>query len=187
MTAPTPRLLAALLLLTFTTHSASAACPARRDCQFGELPGYYNAGSAWQVVGASSCCSLADHVGAALAAPLGTSNSSATAAEVSVLIFGDSVERITLHDVCEQGEFENWGHGQEVFHTCRRGPVLLARQSMVGTHPLSAGTFNLTGSPFERIDAVSGFCVAGLHGVHAPPVSSLHETSCCAQNNAVLL
>ena len=65
-----------------------------------------------------------------------------------------SVERITLHDLCDQGQYENWGHELTSFHSCRRGGVLLTRQSMIGAHPMAAWSFNLSGSPIQRIDNV---------------------------------
>ena len=137
---------ATLLLLLILSLSVAAATDA--ICDYGLLPGFYR-DNRWQAV--DSACPLEGYVEVALKAQPSTHNISGY--DVSVLIFGDSVERITLHDLCEQGQYENWGHAESTFHTCRRGSVLLSRQSMIGVHPVPS--FNLTGSPFQRIAHVS--------------------------------
>jgi len=74
-------------------------CPPRNQCDFGRLPGFWrdNEWPQWQVV--DSCCRLEDLVGRSLSSPANFSHDDSVKA--SILIFGDSVERITLHDLCE--------------------------------------------------------------------------------------
>ncbi len=78
--------------------SSSIDCPPRNQCDFGRLPGFWREDEwpQWQVV--DSCCRLEDLVGRSLRSPANFSHDDGVKA--SVLIFGDSVERITLHDLC---------------------------------------------------------------------------------------
>lgn len=78
---------------------SSTNCPPRNQCDFGRLPGFWrdNEWPQWQVV--DSCCRLEDLVGRSLSSPANFSHGGSVKA--SILIFGDSVERITLHDLCE--------------------------------------------------------------------------------------
>lgn len=100
----------AVLLCTVTLIIASLACVGavspsgticqpRESCDFGIIPGYWrdNEWPQWQVVDA--CCRLEDLVGRSLTSPATFSNDEGW--KTSVLIFGDSVERITLHDLCK--------------------------------------------------------------------------------------
>ena len=91
-----------LILLSVTSVLAlshSTACPPRNQCEFGRLPGFWRDDEwpQWQVV--DSCCRLEDLVGRSLSSPANFSHDGEVKA--SVLIFGDSVERITLHDLCK--------------------------------------------------------------------------------------
>ena len=78
---------------------SSIDCPPRNQCDFGRIPGFWrdNEWPQWQVV--DSCCRLEDLVGRSLSSPANFSHDDSVKA--SILIFGDSVERITLHDLCE--------------------------------------------------------------------------------------
>ncbi|CAL5219581.1 g1441 [Coccomyxa viridis] len=130
--------------------SSSIDCPPRNQCDFGRLPGFWREDEwpQWQVV--DSCCRLEDLVGRSLRSPANFSHDDGVKA--SVLIFGDSVERITLHDLCKQGTYENWGHEANLFHSCRRGDLLVSRQSMIGVAPEGPYHMNYTGTPTERIE-----------------------------------
>ncbi len=77
----------------------NSTCQPRNRCEFGNLPGYWREDEwpQWQVVDA--CCRLEDLVGRTLNLPANLSHDQTVRA--SILIFGDSVERITLHDLCE--------------------------------------------------------------------------------------
>ena len=79
--------------------SSSTNCPPRNQCDFGRLPGFWRDDEwpQWQVV--DSCCRLEDLVGRSLSSPANYSHDEGVKA--SILIFGDSVERITLHDLCK--------------------------------------------------------------------------------------
>lgn len=76
----------------------NSTCPPRNRCEFGKLPGYWREDEwpQWQVVDA--CCRLKDLVGRSLSSPATFSHDEGVRARI--LIFGDSVDRITLHDLC---------------------------------------------------------------------------------------
>ena len=90
----------AVLLLTclWATSPSSATCPPRETCDFGSLPGYWreNETPPWQLV--DTCCQLDDVVRRSFTSPASLAH--VGHAKASILIFGDSVERITLHDLC---------------------------------------------------------------------------------------
>ena len=54
----------------------------------------------------------------------------------------------------KQGTYENWGHEANLFHSCRRGDLLVSRQSMIGVAPEGPYHMNYTGTPTERIENV---------------------------------
>lgn len=103
------------ILLCVTRLSAitsSTNCPPRNQCDFGRLPGFWREDKLpqWQVV--DSCCRLEDLVGRSLSSPANYSHDEGVKA--SILIFGDSVERITLHDLCKSS------------HCCQLGRTVLS-------------------------------------------------------------
>ena len=93
--------LTGLLLLAYLlgVSSSDIICPSRKSCDFGNLPGYWrdNEWPQWQLV--DECCQLEDLISRSLAHPANFTYDEHVGA--SVLIFGDSVERYTLHDLCE--------------------------------------------------------------------------------------
>lgn len=54
----------------------------------------------------------------------------------------------------DQSTYENWGHEAKLFHSCRRGDLLVSRQSMIGVSPEGPYHMNYTGAPTERITNV---------------------------------
>ncbi len=143
----------ALLLFVLASAAVSDATTleCQNDCDYGILPGLWRdqGKPQWQLV--SQCCQLRDLVGEARHAPADWNSTEDEDPAVRILIFGDSVERITLHDLCDQDQWDNWGHDQTLFHSCRRGRVLLSRQSMIGVNPDGPYHMGMTGSPFQRI------------------------------------
>lgn len=154
-------LVATASLTVAQTYADPLTCRDKGACDFGIFPGLWREQGEpqWQVI--NLCCQLRDLVGDALRAPADWNSTHDEKPAVSILIFGDSVERIALHDLCEQDYWDNWGHDQTLFHSCRRGMVLLSRQSMIGVHPNGPYHLGMTGSPFERI-----------HNVRFPPLSN---------------
>jgi hypothetical protein len=140
-----------LVACVATTAAEPLGCDSRSICDYGVLPGVWKEQGTpqWELV--SQCCKLRDLVGEALQAPADWNSTHDGEPAVRILIFGDSVERITLHDLCDQDQWDNWGHDQTLFHSCRRGRVLLSRQSMIGVHPDGPYHLGMTGSPFQRI------------------------------------
>ncbi len=94
-------LLTASLLLAYLlgVSSSDIIRRSRKSCDFGNLPGYWrdNECPQWQLV--DECCQLEDLISKSLAHPANFSYDEYV--QASVLIFGDSVERYTLHDLCE--------------------------------------------------------------------------------------
>ncbi len=62
--------------------------------------------------------------------------------------------RISCVGAGDQGPYENWGHEAKLFHSCRRGDLLVSRQSMIGVAPEGPYHMNYTGTPTERIENV---------------------------------
>ena len=93
--------LTASLLLAYLlgVSSSDDICRSRKICDFGNLPGYWrdNEWPQWQLV--DERCQLEDLISRSLAHPANFTYDESV--EASVLIFGDSVERYTLHDLCE--------------------------------------------------------------------------------------
>ena len=88
-----------LLACLLGVSSSDIICRSRKSCDFGNLPGYWrdNEWPQWQTV--DECCQLEDLISKTLAHPANFTYDEYV--EASVLIFGDSVERYTLHDLCE--------------------------------------------------------------------------------------
>ena len=147
-------LVATTVLTLADIKTDPSTCRDRGMCDFGVLPGLWKEQGApqWQLV--NRCCQLRDLVGEALRATADWNSTHDGNPTVRILIFGDSVERIALHDMCEQDYWDNWGHDQTLFHSCRRGRVLLSRQSMIGVHPNGPYHLGMTGSPIQRIQNV---------------------------------
>lgn len=143
------------LCCLFAPSHAESVCRNRRSCAFGGLPGLWREDESpqWQTL--DPCCQLQDLVGITQQAPAAYNSTHDEDTAVRVLIFGDSVERITLHDLCDQDQWDNWGHDQTLFHSCRRGGILISRQSMIGVHPSGPYHMDMVGSPIQRVQNVS--------------------------------
>ena len=94
-----PLTLSLLLVYLLGVSSSDDICRSRKTCDYGNLPGYWrdNEWPQWQLV--DECCQLEDLISRSLAHPANFTYD--VSVEASVLIFGDSVERYTLHDLCE--------------------------------------------------------------------------------------
>ena len=112
MSAVPPFAVSLLLACLRGVLSNDVVCRSRESCDFGNIPGYWrdNEWPQWQAV--DECCRLEDLISKLLAHPANFTYDEHV--EASVLIFGDSVERFTLHDLCEVPTCHSMGMTSEL-------------------------------------------------------------------------
>ncbi|KAK9817542.1 hypothetical protein WJX74_002185 [Apatococcus lobatus] len=150
-----------LLLVVLQTASTGAS-----RCEFGELPGRWTGNPpVWQPVDAA--CRLQDHLQGLIANTAQPSDGPAPAGQAQrklhILIFGDSVDRMTVNDTClaqfshPEPTEEVGFHEQRYLLMCKTSSLVMGVQSMIGIKPSGPYRWNLTGTPRDRIQ----------HGVNA--------------------
>ncbi|KAK9866804.1 hypothetical protein WJX84_006515 [Apatococcus fuscideae] len=139
-----------------------AACGAGAlRCEFGELPGRWTGNPpVWQPL--DTGCQLQEFLEPLLtkaaqpADPLSPAALSSSR-KTRILIFGDSVDRMTVNDTCLATStipepVEPVGqHEDRYLLLCETASLVMGVQSMIGIQPQGPYRWNLTGTPRDRI------------------------------------
>ncbi len=148
-------------LLAPSCSMRGAACAGALRCEYGELPGRWTGNPpVWQPVDAS--CHLQDHLQLLLAkAAEPVDPSSPSSSKLHILVFGDSVDRMTVNDTClatstvPEPVDPVGQHEDKYLLMCQTSSIVMGVQSMIGVQPQGPYRWNLTGTPRDRIHHVN--------------------------------